>query len=1050
VAATKYVLEHFYYGQLVHHSAPQGEARVLARSAGVSDDVVNAYLKHALLSPLEGVPEGSWAIPRMRQAPSLMVQAQVGKFGQVMRHYVVMPAEVLRAMGGNLSAIRVLVESEMPVFETLGDRLPPLELPDVGSAPTETQIDNILELMTFTKNNMQVMESLLGSIVQGVQLVIQGAPQELNARMQFIEGLLALLPPSTRHGITFTTHSAATDQLDVQIRFMGEGAPPAETMIYNWATMTLSGREVEDDYSHFIISQLRLDAELVIQQTQALTGVAGWRVRDMGDRLRDALAYASYRKKLDEALLNGQPVEMADVSRVLAEDPTLPDDLREIYARHVLNFSLALNEVEDADPVAVLLHNNHELADSTLKQMNAAIGEGKAGIVYYILLRWLANPLGPQEHQWVELTHKAALTFLAELIRARDLEGINEFLESVDDASPGAGMKRIVPKIIEVTLPLSVRDAGLAQKLFVMAAIYMDADFVRKLLNTQQFVAQLPKQVGALMPYIGGKDTKTLPAGVLIGVARLFGEQWQPVVALRLAELAVAEKRYTLIDTAVLRGLIRAALSPVGADYSHLLLDIVHSFNTGALQALEDPGPRYLLQILLVQGQYHELVREMIRHARELYPGDLQLNYIGMAHKLFAETPLPPEQAVIAIQAIKEEGLKAVPLAVASMGALEAGGWSPLLKPVADEVMETLDVNPNYLEVMNTESVVALVTYWARQGDVLNTIRAAGFVPTVAAYQESGGLDAIGAMYKLMTWDNQTRVAALELMRRYVRKAEDREARAAVAFFGRELGPEVRRTLEVTYMLKRFMGDMPIDEYAAALRGATNLLQDMAGAYTGRDVPSTSLIATSLDDVSSGVGREERVVSGELLVNAGKAIITLGKHFRAHGSRNNPQIELLLSMRADPTSAIDVFRVMGGYFAKGNRYPFKLEPVHLPFGKRSGPQFHLEIKYISWIVGAAVGAFPTDKPFKLTAKEIRDELDSIWSELSDEEQRTLVKTLAIDLQSIAELVPIIADAGDAKALEASGLGEKLEATKQRPRSLIEMFRFVYGYFKSSR
>ena len=41
-------------------------------------------------------------------------------------------------------------------------------------------------------------------------------------------------------------------------------------------------------------------------------------------------------------------------------------------------------------------------------QFADAINEGKAGIVYEAISKWLANPLGPVGMKWVELAHRAA------------------------------------------------------------------------------------------------------------------------------------------------------------------------------------------------------------------------------------------------------------------------------------------------------------------------------------------------------------------------------------------------------------------------------------------------------------------------------------------------------------------------------------------------------------------------------------------------------------------------------------------------------------------
>ena len=102
--------------------------------------------------------------------------------------------------------------------------------------------------------------------MQGVPLVVQNAPQDVDSRVEFVQGLLALLPPSARFGVTFATHTVPSTQTDAQIRFHGGGKLSRETLVYDWPSGNMAGKAVDDEYSRFIISQLRLDAALVSKE----------------------------------------------------------------------------------------------------------------------------------------------------------------------------------------------------------------------------------------------------------------------------------------------------------------------------------------------------------------------------------------------------------------------------------------------------------------------------------------------------------------------------------------------------------------------------------------------------------------------------------------------------------------------------------------------------------------------------------------------------------------------------------------------------------------
>lgn len=1047
MSSVSYSLEHFYFGQLVHHGKAVGEPRLLAKSPGVTDEQIEGAVQSVPLPPLPGVPNGAWAVTRGRNITPLMVQAEQGAAGQLMRHYIITPPEVLRALSGNLRAMQTLIEAQLPVYETLGDALSPLELLDSGANTTDEQIDNILDLMTFTKNNMKTLTALLSAIVQGVQLVVRGAPAELAPRVKFIEGLLALLPPSTRFGVTFATHTLGDMQLDVQIRFVEGEGKLTSTVIYDWKVGKISGEIVDDEYSQFIISQLRLDAELVVQRTQALTAVAGWRVRQ-GDRLAGALGYASHRTKLDDALLSNQPVDLGDVAQILREDPTLTAELRLAYGRHLLNFSLAMNEMEQTDALLPLLPENPELAQLAYQQFSSALDENSAWIIYDTLARWTASANGPQEEKWLTLTRRAANLALDGMIADQDIDDINDFLDAIQG---GPAVQALIPAFVEKLLPLAPADPALAEKLFALALLHLEAEPLERLLASPTFLGQIPKPLAGLVAYLTGRIDNVPPAGFLMRATATFAEQ-QPFIVLRMAELAVTHGRLAALDASALEQLLKIALAPTGRSQAVVLLAVVRGYHSEALSALERPGPRYLLQILLALGQYDELAGEMIRHARVLYPGDLQPNYIQMTQRLFAETPLTPEEAAAAIAGIEAEGIKAVPLVVASTGALEASGWSPVMDSIAATTTETLLQNPRYLEVLNPEAIVSLLTFHVQRENVTDAIRTAGMVPIVAAHQETGGMMIISQMYTLMTGDERIRLAGMELLRRYVRETDDQSARQAVIYFSRDLGAEVRRALETTYTFKRMMRNVSILDYAKLLHIAAGFLQDTAAAYVEKNnIPTTGSLRSSLDAMPGSIHPDERREAVEHLMVLSKAIVALGRQFRANSGRDlERHIEQVLTASSDPLNALDILRMMGGYFAKGKRFTVKVEPVANPIGDRSVTVLKKSIEITRDVLGTAVQAFPPDKPVKLSVKDLREELDSLWGDIPTDQQREVVRGLAVDTQRIAELVALIEANGDPRALDEGGSGQKLETGRQRPKSTLEFYRYLVGYFKALR
>lgn len=1065
MSAAKFLLEHFYYGQLVHHGQPTGADRLLAYSAGMSTDLAALAVERAPVPPMPGLSAGTWAIirTRERQLPFLMAQSQIGAAGERIAHYVVFPSDALRAIGGNLSALLPLAVDRLPVFEQLGDRLPPVEVAAPPPLTNARQIDDILDLMTAARNRFDAIESLLAAIVQGVQLAVIGAPVDLRQRVSFVEGLLALLPPSARFGVTFITHSEPGLDLNTQIRFYADGTPPAaipNAVVFDWGAGTLGGESVSDDYSRFVTSLLRLDADMVIRRTAALTGIAGWRIQQ-GDRLADALAYASQRVKVDEALRNAQPVSKDEASRILAEDPTLPADLRDLYAAHLIKFSLAMRDMTHADAVAAVLRTSPELENAVATQINSALTEGHAALIYPSLMRWLAAPQGLPDGQWITLTHKAALLHLRALLNERDLDGVVSLLSGLQSDSAAAIMRPIIPRVIEGASSLAGQDRRVAEQLFLLGLRYLpDEEFMAQIVR-RGIVEHLPVGARRFTAHLSGELTGAAP-GLLGEAARSFADEDEALMLLRLGEIAARRGRADLIDADAMKALASLAIEArtPGAQKAtaqkatdpRAVLAVTREVPESALAALGPEGGFWLLQIRLALGEYEDLARQMIRQSAVLYPGDRQIHYLRMMNRLFAETPIPDGDTLRALSVIQRVGIRSAPLAMACIGALEReGSGSPELDSVAGLATDILLGERTLLEVIPSRAPLVLLTYYTRRKDATNTIRASSLIPLAASYHK-GGLKMMSQMYARMTDDDRTRVAALQMLRAYVQESNETEARRAVAYFGRELGERVQRALETSYTIKRLMGGTGLVVFADRLHKAADLLWAMAEHYADPKItPSISGIMNGLGSLPGALIPADRRLLAADLLKTGRTVVLAGRAYRAQRGRDEDRhITQLLTGEADPKTMLDVLWVMGGYFARGSRLDSRPRQPSSPYPLQGFSSSTLkEAASISAaLLDDALRTLPPKKTVSLTAADVRAEIESLWSAVPEATQRAIARDLAQDLQRLADLCALIEANGDSKAMADGGLAKRLDSGRLRPRSALEMIRLIHGYYLS--
>lgn len=1043
MSSAKYLLEHFYYGQPVRDVQPAGEPELLAASPGVTEALAAQCVERVLLPPVSS-GRGAWALVRgrSREVPFILTQSQQDTNDVVMHHHIIATPDVLKAVGGNLHTLKMVVEAALPVYENGVHKLKPLALTADQPLSDADQIDSILELMMVTKNRFQTIEQLLASIVQGTQLIIQGAPADFDERVEFIIGLLALLPSSARFGVTFTTHSLSETRVDAQIRFYGDDPPPEDTVVFDWQAGKVSGVELKDDYSHYIISQLRLDAELVTRQNEAMASIAGWRL-NQGDRLAAALGYAAKRLKLDEALRNNQPIDKDEAAVILRDDPTLNGELRTLYAGHLLRFSLVMEDMSHAEPIALLLRGNPVLVRSILAQMREALKEGQAWLLYDTLVSWMNNPLGPEGKAWVDLTHQALLLLLQEVVDEHDLDEVNEIMNDLLNAGPGLLVEQVTPTVIKHVLPLTPYDSEIAGKVFLLSIRHLETDMLSRLMTRKKFREQMPPEVVRTWAHLGGERGTDFPDGLLVNTARQFGEQIFPVL-LRLAELAMQQGRIDMIDTPTLKAMFEHIQQP---EYSHnagRLLTVINTLDVDALLGLQGNGPRHLLQIRLAAGDYAELANQMINQSVVLYPGDLQEDYLREVERVFAETSLPPAAAAHALGAINENGIKALPFVVASAGALRGQRQSAEMDEAAARVVDYMLDEPTLLEITPPTAIMGVLNYYTRAGDADGMLRAARIVPLSASHQGNAGVRMLAETYKQMQGNPRGQAAALGMLRVYVRQAEDDVAQKVIRYFGKELGQAIQRDLEVTYTVRTLMGDRPLEGYFHVVQEAVEFISETMAVYIDDSRnPSQNTLDNILVALPGGLRGDDRRQFVREILALGELIVRLGRQYRNGRSGDDEKYQRALVIGdARPRSALDVLWVLSGGFTgrrRANITAPKADTKHILQG-HSHHSLSEQIHNLNVLLSAITQALPVNKSVDLEADELFQEAESLSESEMDTQQ------VGLAMQRLVTYIAMLEENGDAKAFSDSGLARKLDAGRQRPRSTLEFYRYIAGYY----
>jgi len=1021
----------------------------VSRTPGIGVDQLAECRRLAnLLPPLpaqrtDDMP-GALGLFRGDSIDFILVKAQQAANGAPLFQYLLMPAAPLRLLAGHVLTFESFAREPIPQYATPRTDLAPFVLENPESADSETQIEDLLALLTDCKNRSGVINGLLSALVQMMGIGVINAPLSMHDRLTFVQGLLTLLPAPVRSGITFATSVIDPSQTNTQIKFLASDSRPARHLIFDWEAGKLLTDPPNDTYSNFIMSQFRLDPSLVIQQTRQLEKTAAWR-QFHKDELATALAWASKRASLDSALRSGLPADSKMVADVLRDDPTLPEDLRIIYARHLVTIALSLDEPERADSLLTVFPKYRGLAEAVYDQLvPLAEDKTRSAAAYHLAARWI-NSSPDNGGRWRPLLTTATLTRANTLAEGDDLEARRVFLESFFDVSPALQLDSVIAQVIGISRKWAYKDARTACDVFLLAVTFLPVGGLQRLLADQTLVAQLPEPVRMVFVHLTPNAPRPAPHSLLARAAGAFAAERKPIVLARLAEWALLMQRTDLIDADVLRGMVEVGSKPLGVRFDVLSQQIVEELSRlTILRTLDMPSVQALVALSLVRDRYDAAIAQLEFYQNTLYRGGKPELITRMVRALFQETPLTAQQFNEAFDALQNSQLRVMLRAQAYLGALVSRNWSPDMTGAMQRLTAILSSDASLIPQIGFEATLRLIKTYADQRDTLNALKLASALVENALLLGDKGIALTDHTYTLLNWGPEMASSALEVLRNYVRRAPLEQAKVLAARVGKRQGEATMKALDATYQLRLLLGGADFVSIADQALIAVQLLTDMSATYhESQETPPIHKMRRTLEGMPGGLSDAERERLAANCYRIADQVLQLSKR-----AAHKPEIIRQLVQNAiAPLSSVDALRWIGSHFAYNQPIQLNLERAEPPnlLSSRSVNIFLRETDMIVSTFNNMLTAFPEGLPAVDNAA-FRAEVDSVWALLPPYLQRQTLTKLAENTQLLAELIALVGDKGHERSLATNGFGRQLATGRAQPRSVIDALRWINGYF----
>ncbi len=816
--------------------------------------------------------------------------------------HVLIPRDVLQMLAGNITALVELTEVSAAALPDDG-LLPPLKIPP---APTWTS-DKRMVLFSHLLDEYGDFDALLRVLAAALHergLLVRGFPADLNARLNFVQSIMMLLPSPARPDVTFTTNVNNVPLNRAAIVFTDEDAPESTRWVLDVAQdIYPQGEELNLPYVESLRTMWKGDVKAFVTDLRAMELLAS-QIMD-GYTLKGGLDRVAQRLRLDALVTVGAEVEPAMIKTVLQEFPPQTEALLSRYAEYILRVALAERDIEAVEILGGLMRNQEVITAQIKHQLELMLSDEPDAVYFFI--RTLL--LDENDEGWLPLLHWAAVISMGVVLQHEpDAETVMTWIKLIANEPPGYQLQNVLHDGVLAAMPLTHTDGELGRRLVTFTA-RRAPDVTLRLLEDAQLLANMEAPIGdALREYELDAVRDTMETG--------------REVSLILLARALADAPHNRRAAAV--------FAPPQIDYLwglHVLEDFSH--------LPESLQPDTLIHGLIASGRDWlpvESVKVLMTHIISVDERDL---FLQVATHLPNPSDLPGLLvAVLSAEGVTGESITDVMRRLQEINLFDQqGALDTLLSVVqvhqwkgevslrlAEQVARSLQQN-HALVVPFPVLQRLLQLAESAKSDLIAKITARRVVAHIEALTDDAEQIALLAVVsERVAWSNTTRNQVVAWWREYARAQVVARLQAwDKALEGKKALDWARSIAQTMLALRKLMGKRSLEEFADAIGTAYSVLQAFADSFDNRHHPYFD--QTTMRDELSARGTEltldERNILAKNLRELAELITdTAENRSKATLIRREEDIERqLLSGEQSPHSAIDTMRWLSGYLS---------------------------------------------------------------------------------------------------------------------------------------